>query len=143
MDFESLKVYQLKDICREKKIKGYSNLNKKPLIKLINDNHAEEKNKDVFMSDQRNGQYIYDSKLRPFGKLVNGKVKNLSAKDISLLKEKGYSVLEVDVKVDNNVIFDISEKEYEYSPSIPKRVVRPKSTKRTPETRVSNSRPKR
>jgi hypothetical protein len=125
MDLESKTVVQLKDICRERSIKGYSQLQKKPLITLIkkdiraadraavkSDTSVKTTGKgDVFLDTK---QFVFDSKLRPFGKLHNGELKKLSPSDISFLEGEGYKVLKVDVKVADDVVFDISEEEYQY-----------------------------
>ncbi len=146
MDLDEKTVVQLKDICRGRKIKGYSQLQKKPLINLIKkdvrkadraigkaDTSAKTSKtsnkstgkKDVFLDTQN---FVFDSKLRPFGKLYKGELKKLSPTDISSLKDKGYTVLEVDVSADDDVIFDISREEYQYgyesdesSPDSPKK----------------------
>nr|QBK86105.1 MAG: Rho termination factor [Marseillevirus LCMAC101] len=115
MDLETKTVVQLKDICRERKIKGYSQLQKRPLINLIKkDTKKSDKSvgkRDVFL-DTKN--FVFDSKLRPFAKIYKGELKKLSPTDISFLKDKGYTVLEVDVSAADDVIFDIGREEYCY-----------------------------
>jgi hypothetical protein len=157
MDLEEKTIVELKDICRERKIKGFSQLQKRPLINLIkkdvrksdkaagkasgkaigrpvgrppgkvgrppgkvgrppgNTNKTEKTGKrDVFL-DAKN--FVFDNKLRPFGKLYNGELKKLSQSDISFLEGEGYKVLKVDVKATDDMIFDtlpVKSKKYQY-----------------------------
>lgn len=136
MDLETKTVVQLKDICRERKIKGYSQLQKKPLINLIKkdvrktnktagkSDKSDQKSvgkRDVFLrvehsvpADVDTKNFVFDSKLRPFAKIYKGELKKLSPSDISFLEGEGYKVLKVDVSAADDVIFDISKEEYQY-----------------------------
>ena len=142
MDLEDKTVVELKGICRERKIKGFSQLQKRQLINLIK--------KDARKSDKAAGKaagrpagrpagkpvgrppggvrktgrggafldtknFAFDSKLRPFGKLHDGELKKLTQADISFLEGEGYKVLK-DVSA-NDMIFDtlpIRSKKYQY-----------------------------
>jgi len=43
MDYSKMKVKELKKICKEKKIKGYSKLKKKELIEVLSSDTSENK----------------------------------------------------------------------------------------------------